>query len=183
MPDSIKRKFDHPEYMKNIIVHIQSNKADQMALMQITINFDNSAHYNAIKEELLKMSDGEGPALMGNPQDDIGSFFEDFQIDMKNKVIIMPESNLPEDFAQNEEMQVIFEKIDSLEFYPEDSMERMMVEMLVGSDMEIIINAPGKVVSCSNESAEIDGHAVKYTQSIIDLIKKGAHDAVVVKWE
>jgi len=183
MPDSIKELLDYPELMKNITMHVKSVSEEKIAFMSVTVEFDDEDHLNAIKDELSKSKKSENEETMMGANDEIDNFFAEFSIDIENKTITLPESKFLQETKNHPESDSIMIQIDSLKYYAEDSHERRMLELLYGSEMEYIIHAPGKVISCSVEDATIEENTVSYTINFLEILQSRKNGGAVIKYQ
>lgn len=183
MPDSIKEILDHPEHMKSIKMHIKTNAAEKVGFLKLIVDFKNTDHFNAIKDELEKSKGDQSDGMMMGSDDEMDNMFEDFQHDLKEKLIVFPETDLSGELDDDPSMSFLYEKLDSLEHYAEGSEQLAMLEMFFGSDMEYIVHAPGKIKSCSVEDADIDGKTVRFKVNLLECLKKGVQDEIRIKYK
>lgn len=181
MPDSVKQLLDYPDLMKKITMRIVTNSEQKEAKLYMTVDFDSVEEYNAIEEEIHKSTEGDAQSGMMD-QEALSGMFESFMFDPDKKEITIKGGDM-RDLIESEDMSFLSGKLDSLEYLADDSMEKMMIEMILGSDMDYIIYAPGRITDCIAPECKINGNKASFTVKMLETLKSGIVEDILIKYE
>lgn len=180
MPDSIKEKLTDPEALSIMQMHLKVDSEQEIGMMKMVIDYSSKEElenfYTALKEMDPKDENANPNNMMqlGDTKEKMEQMFEQHSVDMANQVIRIeradPLKELKEDEGFLVEMQPM---IDSLQYLPEDSFERQMIESLIPGELKTVVHAPGNILFTSDPSAIIDGNTVTFTQNVLNALKEG----------
>ena len=176
MPDSVKTTIDNPELLKNVSMTINTNKSDMTAVMGLEVRYKSLDELEDIFGTLKAM--GDNPDEEGNQMDSFKELIRDYEADLKNGIITLPEQDFSGDFGDNgmEDEEIDFENMSEEE-------AGMMQMMLGESGYVTTIHLPGNVISCDDTNAIIEGNTVTIKDSYMTLMKDGIFNARTIKYE
>jgi hypothetical protein len=176
MPDSVKTTIDNPELLKNVSMTINTNKSDMTAVMGLEVRYKSLDELEDIFGTLKAM--GDNPDEEGNQMDSFKELIRDYEADLKNGIVTLPEQDFSGDFGDNgmEDEEIDFENMSEEE-------AGMMQMMLGESGYVTTIHLPGNVISCDDTNAIIEGNTVTIKDSYMTLMKDGIFNARTIKYE
>ncbi len=178
MPDSIKEQIDNPEVLKNIQMHMRMDSVADEFFIKFLMQYDDEAQYQEIMTAFSRLQEDQG-AAMGEE----ASLFSEFEHNTKTKQIRIPQQDMSE-ITDDPEMKDIMGSLDSLRALPDDDFGKMMLLEIFEMEWNYIVHAPGKIISCNDGSAKIDGNTVEIKGTLIELMEgKEMPDVIEIRYK
>lgn len=176
MPDSIKNKLSKPELLKKVNFSILSNKAQGKMVMGMDLSYDSMEELGEMYSEMSKLNDGDDD--MGKTLDSFKDLIRNYEADFKKGVITLPEQDFKGGMA---DMMGAGMNMSEGELGEE---EKGMMDMMIG-DAGVVtkLHLPGKVISCDDPKAIIEGKTVTIKDLYSELMENKRMKARSVKFE
>lgn len=192
MPDSVRQKLSDPAALSIMQMHIRMDQEKNIGLMKMQIDYDSKEEVERFYDALLEMQslDNNSAMAMGSAQGDTKELFEsmfsNYKMDLDNSIIRIPRTDPLEALAEEGLLEELKPKLDSIQYLPEDSFERQMLEMMIPGESKTVVHAPGKILFTSDPGAEIDGNTVTFKQNVMKTLTEGGEiptSDIIIKYK
>jgi len=159
-PDSLKRKFSHPEILKKVSVHTIMSEAKEKMIIKFAIDFDDMKEIDYFLEDLDKL---QGDNAMAGGLPGAGS-------DAGGGGGLLPTGSASGMFklAKRKFTRMAGEKADATMSEEELQMAKMF---FADASYKTIYHFPGKIKKTTMKNATVDGKTLTMVLPLIDILE------------
>ena len=176
MPDSVRNTIENPELLKNISMTINTSKSDMTAVMGMDMKYNSLEELEQIFDTMRQMGNDndDGP----NQMEGFKELLRNYDVDFKKGIVTLPEQEYSGDLgADSGEMP-------DVDFENMSEEESGMMDMMIGDKGYVTtLHLPGKVISCDDPDAIIDGNTITIKDSYMTLMKEKKFKARTINYK
>ena len=168
LPDSVMKQLPYPELVDQAVLSIKMDTIKEEGWMKMILTYENYEQYKKLIENVVASQgkDESGMTAMMEPED-IEDMFADYEMDLE-KGIIKLEGWTMESLMEDPDFSDLAQYRDSLDQMSEEDLE--MIKMLFGGPTKTIIHLPGKIKSCTDPTAKVDGQMITFEDDLFNVM-------------
>ena len=190
MPDSVREQLTDPQALEIMNMHLKVDPENETGMLKVNFDYKNQDELERFFAAVVEMEalnkDAQMAPGQGDSKEMLKGMLSNHSLDLDNQVIRVPRADPLKELKDNGLWEELQPQLDSLQYLPEDSFQRQMIEMMIPGETKTIVHAPGKILFTSDPRAEINGNSVTFTSNIMKVLAEGGEvptNDIIIKFK